>query len=206
MVAKKIIAPEVLAKAKYLYEETLTPIEEICAVMGASRSVFYRYMREEKWVRRRYSSGENAIEHDAVAQPPADLSVAIAALDGVREEEDAAQAFTPEERAALSARVFRAVQTQMATIEGVLKSFQPTQSEAQSERTVRIIAALNKSLREISAMLGPERMPPHDADDDPVPRDIDEFRRELARRIRSFIEARQSRAAGLYDNPAGALD
>ena len=102
---------------------------------------------------------------------------------------------TPEPRAALYARIYRAAQTQMDKIELVQKTLQPTHPE-QSERTVRILATLNKTLLEIAAMTKPdEGAPPDEADDDAIPRDIDEFRRELARRLKAFIDEKSGNSA-----------
>jgi hypothetical protein len=211
MVARVVIGPEKLRQIKHNYVNTDMPIDQVCAEAEISRTILYRYVKEENWPLRRYSSRANATQGKPAA--PAPESLLAAASRAVKEElakseggeADAAAAVTPEERAALGARVFRAAQAQMTTIESVLKSFQPAEGEPPSERTVRIIAALNKSLREISAMLGRDQTPPHETDNDPVPRDIDEFRRELARRIRHFIEARRARAAGLPDDSANPL-
>jgi hypothetical protein len=211
MVARKIVAPEKLAQIKHYYLDTDMSTEQICAEAEVSRTILYRCAREQNWPLRRYSSRANAKEDKPAAPTPE--AVLAAASAAVREElakgeggeADAVSPVTPEERAALSARVFRAAQAQMTTIESVMKALQPAEDGPASERTVRIIAALNKSLREISAMLGRDQTPPHDADNDPIPRDIDEFRRELARRIRSFIEARRARAVGFPDESANPL-
>jgi hypothetical protein len=60
------------------------------------------------------------------------------------------------------------------------------------------MASISRALREIATLVQPDEVKaPDDADDDPVPRDIDEFRNELARRIRGFIEARSAGADGI---------
>lgn len=130
--------------------------------------------------------------------------VKIAAEDG-RMRSSTADETARSPRAALYARVYRAAQAQMDTLELVQKTLQPTQP-AQAERTARVTATLNKTLLEIAALARPdEGAPPDEADDDPVPRDIDEFRRELARRIRGFVEARRNRAAGFSSESEGSL-
>jgi hypothetical protein len=197
-----VIAPEKLPQIRHNYVNTDMPIDQVCAEAEISRTILYRDVKEEDWPLRRYSSRANAMK----SKPPAPAPEALlaAASRAVKEElakgesgeADAAPAVTPEERAALSARVFRAAQAQMTTIESVMKSFQPAESEPPSERTVRIIAALNKSLREISAMLGRDQAPPHEADNDPVSCNLDELRTELARRIDALIDARQDRERG----------
>ena len=58
------------------------------------------------------------------------------------------------------------------------------------EQTARALGTLTRTLRELNALLA-QHPAPAAADDDPIPEDIDEFRFELARRIRAFIAARQ---------------
>ena len=59
-----------------------------------------------------------------------------------------------------------------------------------------MLASLVQSVRTLSS-LAPEGLSAQakEEDDDPVPKDIDEFRLALARRIRGFIEARQAQQA-----------
>jgi hypothetical protein len=80
-------------------------------------------------------------------------------------------------------------------------------NEAEAERTVRTLAGISRTLREIAALNRPDEVaPPDEADDDPVPRDLDEFRNELARRIRGFVEARRNGAGRISDEPEGSLE
>jgi len=58
------------------------------------------------------------------------------------------------------------------------------------EQTARALGTLTRTLRELNALLA-QHPAPVAADEDPIPEDIDEFRHELARRIRAFIAARQ---------------
>ena len=69
MPAWKQVAPELIAEGKYLYEQTLMPTDEIGARMGLSRSAFYLRVKEWKWKRRRYSSGE--VDDAAAPRAPA---------------------------------------------------------------------------------------------------------------------------------------
>lgn len=111
----------------------------------------------------------------------------------------------PDARAALFARIVRTAHLRMDTIEGVLKGLQE-QPAPESERTARTLAMLDRSLREIAALTKPDETAPSDeTDDDTVPRDIDEFRRELARRIRGMVDAERSRASEDSDEAPPAL-
>ena len=189
------IPPELLAKGQYLYEETLTPVLEICALMGVSRSAFYARVLEGKWRRRHYCAGEVAVVD--IENAPAEVTPQSEPPAAAANTPPAAPAgVTTERRAALYARAYRAAEQQMDTIECIQQTLRPTQA-AQSERAVRTLAVLNKMLHGIMAMTKPdEEAPPDDSDDDAVPRDIDEFRGALARRIEAFIDARQRGARG----------
>ena len=205
MPAKKHVAPELIAEGKFLYEETLTPTDEIGAKMGLSRSAFYLRVKEWNWKRRRYSSGIAADSGEPIrpAAGATPLVEKIARADAAAPGE--VKAVTPELRAALYARIYRAALQQMDAIDSVQQTLRPGQA-AESERTVRIVATINKMLIEIAALNKPdETTPPDETTDDSVPRDIDEFRNELARRINAIVDAqRAGERAGDFDADAGA--
>ena len=58
------------------------------------------------------------------------------------------------------------------------------------EQTARALGTLTRTLRELNALL--REQPLRAVDDDPVPKDVDEMRFELARRIHAFIESREA--------------
>lgn len=63
-------------------------------------------------------------------------------------------------------------------------------------RNVRMLGQVVQSVRVLSALAPAAGTGSADkTDDDPVPEDIDEFRYEVARRIRGFIEAHQAQQA-----------
>src|SRR5262245_15650669 len=103
-------------------------------------------------------------------------------------------------RTALIQRLWRAAKRQVKQIEERPDARARAGSEAGEigERDARLLAVLVRTLRELAALdqansaaadpgaKSPAQ--PTDPDhDDPVPRDIDEFRRELARRIEAFV-------------------
>ncbi len=57
-------------------------------------------------------------------------------------------------------------------------------------------------MRELNALLV-QQDAPLQPEDDPVPKDMDEFRTELARRIRGFIEARKNKQGAQPDQAGG---
>jgi len=101
-----------------------------------------------------------------------------------------------ERRAALAARIQAVAEREMDVIERVVQVL-GLADEAGAERVTRTLAGVSRTLREVAALNQPDEVtPPDDADADPLPRDIDEFRNELARRIRGIIAARKAAAAG----------
>ena len=97
-------------------------------------------------------------------------------------------------RAALAVRIQNVVESELAAAERILAAVKAA-DQSEAERSARTLASVSRTVPEIAALNQPiEVTPPHEADDDPIPRDIDEFRLELARRIRGFIEARRNGA------------
>ena len=99
-------------------------------------------------------------------------------------------------RAALVARLWRAAERQVKEVETRINAvgLQP----AEREGNARTMAVVVKTLRDLAAFDAAQSKQGTDSeDDDPVPRDIDEFRRELARRIEALIASRApSRISG----------
>jgi hypothetical protein len=96
-------------------------------------------------------------------------------------------------RAALVARLWRAAERQVKDIEDCLKAagLEPVEREGNA----RTLAVVVKTLRELTAFDEAQskrgaKPPDQEDDDDPMPRDIDELRRQLARRIESIVESR----------------
>ena len=99
-------------------------------------------------------------------------------------------------RGALVARMWRTAEKQVAEIEDRLKAAGIALDERESNaRTLAIVA---KTLRELSAVdeaadksrrKGRKQLPDDDSDDEP-PRNIDDLRRELSRKIDALIGAR----------------
>jgi hypothetical protein len=95
-------------------------------------------------------------------------------------------------RAALVARMWRTAERQVEEIDDRLKA--AGLEVAERESNARTLAIVAKTLRELSAF--DEASKPRgkraqdSSDDDSVPIDIDELRRELARRIDALVEKR----------------
>jgi len=102
-------------------------------------------------------------------------------------------------RTALVDRLWRAANRQVQEIEDRLAVRRRASGEDEiGERDARMLAVLVKTRREIAALEGTNKeaaaaaapLQPDPDHDDPVPRDIDEFRRELARRIDALVASR----------------
>jgi DNA-binding Lrp family transcriptional regulator len=194
--AKKIeIAPELIVEGRDLYENGLTSVEEIAARMKISRSTLYARMREGKWQRRRYSPSAAADEVVAMTVPaPVPAMPDGPSVEDKRCEpqQSVADKVTVEKRAALFARAFRAAEWQMDSIEAAMKQLNAT--PAPFERNARALAMLNRSLRDVLILTKADEMAlANEADNNLIPRDMDQFRRELAQRIQRLVDAERRR-------------
>ena len=94
-------------------------------------------------------------------------------------------------------RLHHAVLEELAAVEAMrAKLKREPQSPADAERTARTLSSLTETLQKLQRL---QRTLPETElkDDDDMPADIDEFRRELARRIRAFVESRAERGDGV---------
>lgn len=203
MVAKKVIAPEVLAEARRLYEQTLAPVGDIAELVGLSRSNFYERARELGWRGRRAKptfSFARAVSGRAPLpagdEPGASQSVTDTGQSEAQGPPIEAVTVTAQERAAIARRIMNAVEREMDAIERILKVITPA-DQLEAEHGARTLASLSRTLQEIAALNRPDdETPQHDDADDEIPHDIDEFRRELARRINELVDARRNRQGG----------
>jgi len=195
------IAPELVAEGRRLYEQTLTPVHDIAAMMGLSRRTLENRIREWNWRRRRHSGGAVDLFH-AVRGAAAAAAIAETLPDGGR-----LKPGSPEQRAALALRIHNVVERQMATVEDISNLIKANDL-GEAERCSRTLASVARILREIVAIYQPEEQvaAPDESDDDAIPRDIEEFRRELARRIHALIDARQDGGSGGDGGAAARLE
>jgi hypothetical protein len=205
MMREKYITPEVMAEARRLYEETLAPVEDIRAMMGLAGASFYRRVRNHGWRRRHGHAGRSefprSLTGTAIAKllpPSAELPRAqLAAND---------EPLTPQQRNALAHHIMATTRDVLDAVQRVIVNIAPG-DQAATDHCARTLASVSRSLRDIAALNKPEEVtPPDEADDDPVPRDMDEFRYELARRIRGFIEARRLGAGGVSAQPEAKME
>ncbi len=183
---RKHIPPELLKQLRYEYEETNTPIADLAARADMSKWTFHRCVRDLKWSMR--VPGRGGVRHstplstfggkrDAAAAGKTRVAPACA--------EPAPTAANPLDRSALAARIQRSIERELDAIERVLDLLQP-QNGNEAERAARTLAALARTLREV-ATLDTDPAAEADPDDDAGPRDMEEFRRDLARRMEAIV-------------------
>ena len=193
--------PELVAECRRLYEQTATPAAEIAAMMGVSRDTLRSRTRAWGWVRRK--------EPRAMRDPLKSRRVAnVVAASSSQTTPPVLPPVPPERRAALAETIVDTVEDQMNAVKRVLAIVQP-KDQAEAEHGTRMIASISQILRETVALF-PADTTPHAADlaadaDDP-PRDIDEFREALARRIEAFVAAHAGAAEDAAEDPGDAGD
>lgn len=163
-----------IAAARRDYAEGKKPVDAICAEHRMHRNQLYFYV----------DGGD--------ADGPRHFPPIPRRSDGVTRAPR--QRRSPGGRVALVQRLWRTAETQVRDIEARLARADLVPTER--ERDARVLAVLVKTLRELTALDDLNaRTKPAAADDgaDAAPRDMDEFRRELARRIAAFVDARLDR-------------
>ncbi|MGL5116145.1 MAG: hypothetical protein ACRC7C_12550 [Beijerinckiaceae bacterium] len=95
------------------------------------------------------------------------------------------------QRAALTARLWRAAELQAAEVEARVAL--GTRPAADAERDARVLAVLAKTLRELSTA---ELSFADGDDDDAAPDDLDELREALGQRLRRIARERGTREPG----------
>lgn len=185
MPARKIeFAPELIAEAKRLYETTTTQVGDIAAMLGVCRSTLTHRANEWGW-RKRAHAGTTV---ELVRMVRGAVAAELTGPQSANDNEDAAPV-SPQQRAALAQRIQIVVERQMAVVEQIVGILGPS-DKAESERTVRMLAGVSRTLREIAALNQPDNETPPNGSDDDIPCDIDELRHALARRIRQLVEER----------------
>jgi len=188
MVAKKVIAPELLAEARRLYEQTNAPVRDIADMVGLSPSKFYERIREygRRSRRARPTFSLARAVSEAVMTPLEDPSPRQTSVVTVLMDAEA----VAQQRVAIAQRLITVADREVDAIERIIAVLKPGDA-LEAEHSARTLASISRTLRDIALLTRPaDETPPDDNDDDPIPHDIDEFRRALAIRIEGLIEAR----------------
>jgi hypothetical protein len=136
------------------------------------------------------------------AGDPTDPVVAV--IDGTSFEPDEAKAsraassslVPPSDPAQLVMRVTRAIENELSQIEDIMNGARVSPAKrSEAEKRARLLASLARTLAEVTKLREGTREARADHEDDAVPRDLDEFRRTLERRLAQMAEG----AAGETD-------
>jgi hypothetical protein len=163
--------PETITQMRRQYADGV-PVAKICVENNVTQSALYH------WV-------DGGPRDPARRLPPIPRRRARIAKDAASE-----GGISNDARGLLVARLWRAAERQVGDIEQRLEA--AGQEPPERERDARLLAILVKTLRELAAFdqahsAAQSRTEP--ADDD-APRDMDEFRRELARKIDAIVAER----------------
>lgn len=190
------IAPELLAEARHLFEETSTPIKDIAAMMGISSDTLRRRSREWRWhsrQRQRRARTRTPTIHGGSGH----LSTRREPQEGHVQE-----LFAAPRRHAVASRIMTMLEDELARIENTFKEVGAC-AEGAFDNRIRTLLGVTKMLREVELVSKSDEVVPPDAAEKKSIRDIDEFREALARRIESFVAAQQNADVGTDDGVIG---
>jgi hypothetical protein len=185
------IPPAAAAEGKRQWEETNIFRQDIAAGMGISPDTLRRRSIEWGWKERPRPSPVRALR-------PAGGRFAARQHHAGSAGDPAAAA----RRRAVALRIMAVLEDELARIETTFKEAGVSPGGAFDNR-IRAILGVTKALREVELMSKPDEVMPPDAADNDTPRNIDEFRDALARRIESFVTAQQNADGGTDGGAAG---
>lgn len=160
--------PETRERARRLFEGGLVPQADIALMLGLADTTLRRRIKLWGWVRR---------EPESQSGP---LPAAVPAFQPGAEE-------AAYDRRTTIERVRCAVDREIAAVEAALQRLGSlTRRVPESERAARTLASLVKTLTELKRL--ETASDEGEADDGPA--DMDEFRRDLARRLHGLCESR----------------
>lgn len=193
---RRSYAPELLANCRRRYEQSAESSTTIATDLGIHPHSLGRLARREGWVR--FVSPPRELPQAARILQEAETLVAAAAEQAARSNAVAADRDRERAETAASAqpdlspveRLERAVLAELATVEAMRAQLgRAPSTPSDAVRTAQTLSSLTETLHKIQRLrcgLAPVE-PDHDDD---MPADIDEFRRELARRIDAFVASR----------------
>jgi hypothetical protein len=188
------IPPEIAAEGKYLFEETNTLRKDIAKVMGISTDTLRRRSFEWGWKQRLRLNTVRASR--PAGGTPGRFATRRHYAGSAGDPAAAAR------RRAVASRIMAMLEHELAGIETTFRQAGVSAGGAFDNR-IRAILGVTKALREVELMSRPDEVIPPDAADNDTPRNIDEFREALARRIESFAAARQNADGGTDGGAAG---
>lgn len=103
-----------------------------------------------------------------------------------------------ESAATLVRRIGGSIERELCRIETIVSGRDAVARRGEAESRARVLASLARTLKEVKRLRGEaaQEESAKDADDDAVPRDLDEFRRVLSRRLDEMVAGRTPLPAG----------
>lgn len=203
-VPPKPIAPEVIAEGRRLYEHTRVAVDDIAALMGISTRTLYTRIRKWKWRRRATRVPQDEPDEslaaatadaapvkrdggDASAGPPDTSAAPVQTAAPVHQ--TAAHLPTPalDLEGSVAVRVIRAVERQLNAVEKIAAKLNATPEHAEeAERAARALASLSRTLAELKTLRAASTVASKE-DNDAMPRNLDDLRRELSARLARLV-------------------
>ena len=210
---------EAWAQIRHDYEHTDRPVEEICAEHGISSGTLRNRMRRWRWTRRHPpipfegpppapapqidlaappppAAGKPDIEAPSLAASPPGETAALAPLPSPHlADYNDADAPRQDDDNAIVLRLQSAVARVLPAIEATVAMLAAgPQHLRELERSARLLAALTRTLRELNSLLSQRQAAAAaGAAHDYKPRNMEELRRELERKIMAAIESENDR-------------
>ena len=185
--AKRVVKPRSIAAVRRLYEHTNVPVEDLAAMLGVTKRIFYERRKRWGWKLR--------FDRLPKTEPPREPDEIEPAGEGATRPELTAAI----DKAAIARGMYALVQTTMDVVARIMGEAGPDQTDAAQE-AARMTASLARTLQEIARFEQRSGLPPGKKDDDRGPADPDEFARMLLRRLDEF----KARRAALLPDGAGA--
>jgi hypothetical protein len=190
--AKRLFTPEQIAQARHLYEQTQTPLTDIAALLQVSGHTLRARVKEFGW-RARNPKGRS-FSPEQLLPSKADASAAKEKKETEGNAAGEIAQYPPIDRVARVARLERIVERQIDVIETLMAKMGAALPD-DPERATRSLAVLHRTLQELLRQEPPGPTEGAD-DDDSVPCDLDELRRELSRRLAAIVARRADRVPG----------
>ena len=204
-IAMPTLTDEAWAQMRRDYEHTDKPVQDICLEHGTTPNTLRDRVRRWGWTPRRLpippegppplpaprfdpprAAASEAAPAAAVPAAEHDTAPAAPAWAPPAASGEAAGAPPPVDPALIAQRLQGAVARVLPAIETTLANLAATTAHPREvERAARALAALTRTLRELNALLGRYPVPKDDG-----PATLDEFRRELMRKMDAVVAAR----------------
>jgi hypothetical protein len=163
-------------------------------MMGISRDTLRRRRREWGWKERPRETGVRGSR--PAMTPPRKL------VTSQHRARPAADSIAAARRRSVASRIMTMLEGELERVEITFKE-SGVSTDAAIDNRIRALLGVTKMLREVELMTKPDEVIPPNASNNETARDIDEFREALARRIESFVEARQNADGGSDGGAAG---